>query len=187
MILGLKPFYNKEVKAIIKWDIPLVEGYRHKFFLNFAKKNSRGTFSRINFGMFTHIIMNRYDVVLIHGYDTVSSLIVFFAAKCIRAKIIWRGEAAIRPAHRQSTFKKFIKTKFLPWYFRRCNAVMYSCTGNKEYLAQFRIPQKKMFLIPCAVDNTFFRRERAKYVNKTQEIRKVLGIENGCFCHSFFV
>ena len=36
--IGLKPFYNKEVKAMIEWDIPLVEGYRHKFFRNFAKK-----------------------------------------------------------------------------------------------------------------------------------------------------
>ena len=179
--IGLKPFYNKEVKAIIEWDIPLVEGYRHKFFRNFAKNNSRGTFSRINLGMFSHIIKNRYDVVLIHGYDTISSWIVFLAAKCIRAKIIWRGEAAIRVAHRQSIFKKFLKTKILPWYFRRCNAVMYSCTGNKEYLDQFKVPQKKMFLIPCAVDNTFFRKGRLQYIHKTGGIRKDLGINGDAF------
>ena len=92
--------------------------YKYLFFKNFANKNVKGTFSRINFGMFSHIIKNNYDVVLIHGYDTVSSWLVFIAAKLSRTAIIWRGEAAIRPQNRQNMLKKFVKTKLLPLYFK---------------------------------------------------------------------
>lgn len=179
--IGVIPFYNKELRTVIKWDIPLIEGYSYKFFKNYAKKNSRGFFSRINIGMFFHVIVNNYDAVLIHGYDTISSWIVFFAAKLSLKKIIWRGEAAIRPKVRQKKINNIIKKFVLPQYFRCCDAVMYSCTGNKEYLKQFLIPDKKMFLIPCAVDNDFFRYERGKYLNKNDVIKSELGIPSDNF------
>lgn len=175
--IGAKKFYSKEFKSYIEWDIPLLEGYEYKFFRNFTSKKLKGMFSRINLGMFFHIIFNRYDAVLIHGYDTVSSWIVYLGAKLSGTKIIWRGEAAIRPQNRQNALKKFVKTKLLPLYFKSCDAVMYSCTGNRLYLEQFNISSEKMFLIPCAVDNNFFREKKAVLQPKRDELRNALGID----------
>jgi len=79
--IGKKPFFSKELNTTICWDIPIIEGYKHKFFWNLVSDKRRGTFSRINPGMFFDILIHRYDALLIHGYDTVSSWIVFIAAK----------------------------------------------------------------------------------------------------------
>ena len=183
--IGAKEFFSKEFKSYIKWDIPILEGYKYIFFRNFTSKNLKGMFSRINFGMFFHIILSKYDVIIIHGYDTVSSWIVFFASKMSRTKIIWRGEASIRPTIRQNKIKKFIKTRLLPFYFSCCDAVMYSCTGNKEYLKQFNIKNEKMFLIPCAVDNNFFRERRKKLIPDREILRNDLKISSNDFVIMF--
>lgn len=174
--IGSRAFYSRELRTTIEWDIPILKGYQYKFFKNLASENRRGTFSRINFGMFVDILKNRYDAVLIHGYDTISSWIVFLAAKLIGAKIIWRGEATIRPVLRQNPIKKFIKHKVLPFYFKKCDAVMYSCTGNRKYIQQFSVKDEKMFLIPCAVDNSFFRERRIIDQNELLLKRQELGI-----------
>jgi glycosyltransferase involved in cell wall biosynthesis len=178
--IGSKRFYSKEFKTFIEWDIPLLDGYKYKFYKNLSLEGTKGFFSRINFGMFFDVLRNKYDVVLIHGYDTVSSWLVFIAAKIIRANVIWRGEASVRPKAYQNSVKKFIKNNMLPIYFRYCDAVLYSCSGNKEFLRQFDIDQKKMFLIPCAVDNVFFRRARLG-IKESNQLRSKLDVSDDDF------
>lgn len=183
--IGLRQFYSKEFQSYIRWDVPLLDGYQHKFFKNLASKNSKGFLSRINFGMFVFIVMNRPDVVLVHGYDTISSVIVFIAAKVVGSKILWRGEAAIRPESRQSLARKIIKRYVLPIYFRFCDSVMFSCTGNRLYLEQFSIESQKLFFMPCAVDNEFFRAHEKRLAGKEAKIRDELGIKSSAMVVAF--
>ena len=173
--IGAVDFYSKELQTTISWDIPILDGYKYQFFYNLAFQNSRGSFSRINFGMVKELVFGKYDVALIHGYDTVSSWLVFLTCKLTRKKILWRGEASLRPQRKGSIVKKILKSIILPWYFRRCDAVLYSCTGNLEYLKDFCNDRRKMFLIPCAVDNEFFRSRILSSVKKKQ-LRTELGI-----------
>lgn len=183
--IGLRQFYSKEFQSYIQWDVPLVDGYQTRFFKNLASKNSKGFFSRINIGMFGFIIKNRPDVLLVHGYDTMSSVIAFVAAKIIGSKILWRGEAAIRPNTRQGVIRKLVKSYVLPIYFRYCDAIMFSCAGNRLYLEQFSINPQKLFFMPCAVDNKFFRRHEARHAGKVDTIRDELGIRSSVMVIAF--
>lgn len=183
--IGLRQFYSKEFQSYIQWDVPLLDGYQSKFFKNLASKSSKGFFSRINFGMFVFIVKKRPDVVLLHGYDTMSSIIVFIAAKVVGSKILWRGEAAIRPESRQSLAKKIAKRFLLPIYFKFCNSVMFSCTGNRRYLEQFSIESHKLFFMPCAVDNNFFRDHEKRLAGKQSSIRAKLGIKTSAMVVAF--
>jgi glycosyltransferase involved in cell wall biosynthesis len=178
--IGSKRFYSKEFQTFIEWDIPILKGYKYKFYKNLSLETTKGFFSRINVGMFFDVLWNKYDVILIHGYDTASAWLVFLAAKLTKAKIIWRGEAAIRPQTYQSKIRKLIKNTVLPRYFKSSDAVLYSCSGNKKFLKQFDISQEKMFLIPCAVDNNFFRKARLVSEEIT-DFRSNLNLENDDF------
>ena len=126
--------------------------------------------------MVFHILRQPYDVMLVQGYDTISSWLVFFVSKLKGIKVIWRGEAVERPNALKGSLRTALKKALLPWYFRLCDAVLYSCTNNKEYLKQFAVPEAKLFAAPCAVDNAFFRKERQKLLGKESEIRQSLGI-----------
>lgn len=179
--IGLEGFYNPELRSVIKWDFPLLEGYKSIFFKNFAFKKRGTFFSRINFGIFFHVMFNNYDAVLIQGYDTFSSFLVFFAAKISFKKVILRGEAVKRPNVRQSKLNLFIKKIVLPTYFKFIDAILFSCSGNKKYFLQFTNCDKKFFSFPCAVDNDFFQKQSKKFLKNKNEIRNELGFSEDDF------
>ncbi len=179
--MGISPIYEAEFKAIIKWDIPLLDGYKYNFLRNYSLLHKGGFFSRINPVILSKISKGKYDVILIQGYDTLSCWFAFFAAKRAGVKVIWRGESTLKGDEKSASLKKRLKKIVLTRLFRACDAVMYSCTGNKEYLKFYGVPAAKLFPIPCAVDNDYFRNERKKYLGNEKDIRKELGIKEDDF------
>jgi glycosyltransferase involved in cell wall biosynthesis len=155
--IGARPFFNPELNAVIDWDVPVLEGFPYKFFYNSASSDSKGFWSRNNPGLIKHVLRSPAKYVLIHGYDTLSSWYVYFAAKLSGKKIIWRGETVAKPGSKNS-WASFIKGLILPLYFRGVYKVLWSCLNNRDYLATFlRRKSEKLVRFPCAVDNDFFR------------------------------
>ena len=178
--IGLKPTYVAEFKKEIKWDIDFTSGYPYEFMKNYSFNPHGGFFSRVNFGIFKKIFIDKPDVILFKTYTNFSDFLIMLLAKLTKTKIIFRGEATLRGNEGQ-TFKSKLKEKFLRWWLKQCNIVMYSCTGNKEYWKYYGVSEDKMLPIPCAVDNKFFQNERKKYLGKEKEIKKELGIDENDF------
>ena len=116
--IGSQPFYTEEFSTTISWDVDLLMGFQHRFFKNFAASTSKGFWSRNNPGLIPYVFRSNSEFVLIHGYDTLSSWFVFFAALLSRKKLIWRGEATVRPG-KPNRLKKWVKGMVLPIYFSR--------------------------------------------------------------------
>jgi len=173
--IGVKPVYVKEFKKEIKWDIDLLDGYPFEFMKNFSFNSMGGFFSRVNFGLFKKFFKYNPDIIIFAGYVTFSDWLVLFLSKLTSTKIIFRGEVTLR-GNEGKSFKSKLKEKFLRWWIKRCDVVMYSCSGNKEYWKYYGVSEDKMLPIPCAVDNDFFRNEREKYIGKENDIKKELEI-----------
>ena len=179
--MGVAPTYEAEFKTIIKWDISLLDGYKYKFLRNYSLLRKGGFFSRVNPAILSEISKNKYDVILIQGYDNLSCWFAFFAAKLAGIKVIWRGESTLKGDENSVSLKKRLKKIVLTRLFKACDAVMYSCTGNKEYLKFYGAHESKLFPIPCAVDNDYFRTEHKKYLGREKDIRRELGIAEDDF------
>ena len=134
-----------------------------------------GFFSRINPSIVRILLKEKPDVIILHGYVTFSDWIVFILAKLLRIRIIFKGEAVLKGNEQSKNWKQRLKRFLLPKFLNKCDCVLYSCTGNKEYWKFFGVEDKKMFPLPCAVDNDFFQNERKKY--NVKEIKKELGIK----------
>jgi len=164
------------------WDDLLrLNEYKHIFLHNYGRPNHNGLTARVNPQLFKVVRKRRYEAVLLHGYSSLSMLFAFFAAKLAGIKIIWRGESTLKGNEKSFSLKSRLKKIILQRFFKSCDAVMYSCTGNKDYLKFYGVPDSKLFPIPCAVDNDFFRNERKKYLGKENEIRRDLGIKGDDF------
>lgn len=175
--LSLKKVYFKQIDTIYKPDFPLLlDGFKYKFLKNWAVDSKSGFLSRINLGIFKELFKNNFNVILIHGYESLTAWLALFAAKLTNTKIIWRGEAVLRRVENDNSFKQIIKRIFLNRFFKSCDAVMYSCTGNKEYLEFYGVEKDKLFLIPCAVNNNFFQKENTKYNENIPRLKSELGI-----------
>jgi glycosyltransferase involved in cell wall biosynthesis len=175
--LSLRDTYFNEINTTFKPDIDfLTDGYKYKFLKNYAKDSRSGFLSRINPGIYRELRTEKYDAILIHGYESLTAWLTLISAKLTNTKIIWRGEAVLRGVENNNSFKQIFKRFILKRFFNSCDALLYSCTGNKEYIKFYGVPEKKLFSIPCAVNNEFFQKEREKYLGKESEIKKELGI-----------
>jgi glycosyltransferase involved in cell wall biosynthesis len=175
--IGFKSFVQKETGITIQWDIDLLSGYKYKFMKNYSRDSREGFFSRINPSIYFELYKYKPEVVLIHGYDTFTTWFTLIAAKIINIKIIWRGESVLRGIENENSLKQTIKKLILKKFFKACDAVMYSCSGNKEYLKFYGVSRDKLFPFPCAVDNDFFQNERMKYNSEVKSIKKEIGID----------
>jgi glycosyltransferase involved in cell wall biosynthesis len=178
--LSLRDVFFEETQVTFRPDTPnLLDGYKYIFLKNYAKDSRSGFFSRMNFGIFRELVKLRTDVLLVHGYESMTSWLAVFGAKLLGKKVIWRGEAVPRESQRWS--KRLLKRILLGTFFKCCDAVMYSCSGNKSYLEGFGVSPSKMFFIPCAVDNKFFAEEFQRLSPQRDEIRSSLSIEKDDF------
>jgi len=174
--IGAKAFYNPELRSVIEWDVPVTAGYPHRFFDNLSSSDRKGFWSRNNPRMIPYVMASKATHVLIHGYDTLSSWYVYFAALLSGKTIIWRGEA-FEPKDGGRFLPRTVKNLVLPLYFRACAKVLYSCIGNRDYLAKF-LPRRrdKMVSFPCSVDNAFFESLRIKDTAALAAVRAEYGL-----------
>ena len=151
----------------------LLNGYSYRF----SKNTYSGFLSRINLDLFFSILKSPAKIILIHGYDSFASWLAFFTCKLLRRKIIWRGEAVINNSQEESKFfKSYAKKIMLKIMFRCVDVVMWSCSGNKNYLLKYGVNKQKLFPIPCAVDNDFFQYQKKKISDSKDNIRLELNI-----------
>lgn len=176
--LSLKKLYFKEINVTFQPDVPfLMHGYKYKFLKNYTNDPRLGFFSRINPGIFKELREEKYNVIFIHGYESLTAWLALLSAKVTNTKIIWRGESVLRGIESNRTVKQIVKRFILKRFLKACDAIMYSCTGNKEYLKFYDVADDKLFSIPCAVDNDFFQHEKDKYIHNVDEIRAELEID----------
>jgi glycosyltransferase involved in cell wall biosynthesis len=177
--LSLNEVYYEETNVTFKPDVPfLMDGYKYKFLKNYAKDPRRGFFSRINPSIFKEVRREKYNAIVIHGYESLTAWLAFLSAKISNSKIIWRGESVLRGVESSSSTKQKIKRFILKMLFNNCDAIMYSCSGNKEYLKFYGVEDSKLFFIPCAVNNDFFQNERKKYAHNIGDVKDELKIDH---------
>ena len=176
--IGAKPFYNPELRAVIDWDLQLLDGYPYRFFRNRSRHDRKGFWSRNNPDMFGYVFSSDATHVLIHGYDTLSSWYVFAASVLSGKKIIWRGETIERRTNKRPLVS-VVKRVILPVYFFFCQTVLFSCKANRACLAKYLSGQRgKLVPFPCSVDNDFFVSRRVETPSAIRAIRSDHGISH---------
>jgi glycosyltransferase involved in cell wall biosynthesis len=167
--LSLKQSFFHEINTSFKPDTPnLLIGYKYDFLFKYKVFNNY-IYEKIYFlSRYIHAIRKinlfKPDAILIHGYQTLTSWIIFLYAKFYGIKIIWRGEVVGRIS--EGLIRRQLKKILLFFYFRCCDAFLFSCSKNLNYLLDYGIPRDKLFFGPSAVNNSFFQNEYAKKKGK---------------------
>jgi len=175
--LSLKESYHHSFKSKFKNDFEdILKGYNYKFLKNYTFFEKEGFFSRINLGIIPKILFGKYDAVLLHGYNTLTSIIIILSCLLSRKKIIFRGESILRGNEDLLSIKNRIKTIYLKTLFSLCDKILYSCSGNKDFFLNYKVPMEKLVYIPCAVNNDFFQQNIKKLSPRVQHIKDSIGV-----------
>ncbi len=159
---GLERTWDPDARIWRDWDFFIdLNQYSHMFLKNYGLDTLPTFLTRINPGLIKEINKHNYDVILVHGYSTFSAWLAVLMAKLTSRRLIFRGEAVL--ANNEMGWRSRFKKLILKQLFKLSDAVLYSCTGNRNFFEFYGVPDKKLISIPCAVNNDFFQREREKW------------------------
>ncbi len=172
-----RPFYDSTFKTEIKWDLPLLEGYPHRFLRNLYPRPFRPGGKFVNPGIVPALVSGRYDAVFIWGYNYLTAWLAFLTAVVSRTPVFLGG--SVIPRSRRSAHLRILKKAVLTPLCRRAAAIMSECRSNARYYISYGADPEKVYWNPAAVDNDFFQSRARKFLPRKEEVKNSLGLPPG--------
>ena len=173
---GVVPTHDPEFRVKVKWDIPVLEGYRSIFLKNIAPRPSAKPWGEINPGIVRVLAKGNYDAVVFFGWNFVSSWLGFFTCMISDTPFFLRGENPWSQEVRKPLWKRFIKKAILWPLFDAAAGLLYIGKENKEFYSHYGVPDKKLFFVPYMADNARFMAAAKELAPQRAELKKELGL-----------
>jgi glycosyltransferase involved in cell wall biosynthesis len=146
---------ESEFGVAFDWDVPLLDGYKHRFLVNRARRPDVSSF----FGCSTPEISltirhSRFDAFIVHGWAVKSFWQAILACWRNHIPVMIRGDS-----HRLSTRRRLVGAVKWPAYrlfIPRFDAYLVVGERAREYYLHYGADPRRMFFTPHAVDNEFF-------------------------------
>ncbi len=164
----------------VKWDIPLVDGYKSEFLPVLRDKRNNSLFSPISRGIAGRLRGRRgepaFEVLWVHGYATLNQLQGVLAAKFAGIPVLIRSDSSLRDRPR-GAFKLLAKRAFFGVLRRLVDGVLVAGTWNEDYWRHYMGPDFPLFLMPYAVDNLWFQEQSQNARSRRAELQAELGLD----------
>ncbi|MDC3298631.1 glycosyltransferase family 4 protein [bacterium] len=164
---GIKESFDREFGGFVKWDLPLLTGYKSVFRKNFSPAPSTSYFGCINFGVIMPILKKEYDVVLIFGWALFSNWLVVLSAYFSRTPIILISETPFSHEQAKSGVRRRLRSVVLKALFLMVAKMLYIGKQNHRFYKYFGVPDSKLDFAPYGVDNVRHQKFQAKF-NKNE-------------------
>jgi glycosyltransferase involved in cell wall biosynthesis len=144
----------------VEWDIPLLDGYRHEFLPVLRDNANPGTFSPVNYGIFSRLKgreeATAFDVLWVHGYSSVNALQGIVAAKTLGIPVLIRAEPWLGDRDR-SGVTLAAKRAFFKLLRGLVDGALPIGTLNAAYWRHYMGNDFPLYEMPYAVDNHYFQ------------------------------
>ncbi|MDH5692228.1 MAG: glycosyltransferase family 4 protein [Gammaproteobacteria bacterium] len=148
----------------IKWDIPIMEGYKWGLVKNVAtNKGVSSFFGCVGWGISKAIKRIKPDVAIVTGWNAFYLIQCLFLAKLFRIPIILRGESNVKKK------RGYVASYFQYRIIKMADAFLYIGQSNKELYEHYGINADQMFEAPYFVDSDLFEKENSIQKNEKKE------------------
>lgn len=168
---GLSSYHDKDFNKQIKWNIPLIKGYKYSILKN-SNKISLDSFFFNSSGI-KEAIKKNFDKVIILGWNNIFYLKTFFWCLYYSSEIIIRSENNLYK--KQPLFKKILKEIILRIFFKFINSFISIGSLNEEFYKYYGVKKNKIFRAPYSIDDNFFKKN---IVRNKQKWKKNNNISN---------
>ena len=153
---SLRSYLDPDFGKTIAWDIPLTEGYKYEILPALGRRDRVSFWRPFNYGLARRLSRGNFDVLWVHGYNRWFHWRAMAGAKIRGLKVLVRDEATGLTVPRS-----YLKRLGKRWFFlglRKCvDGFLAIGTLNAEYYRSYGIAAERIFPVPYAVDNTFFK------------------------------
>jgi glycosyltransferase involved in cell wall biosynthesis len=174
--LSVREYHDIGFDAAVRWDVPLLDGYRHEFLPAFGRTDRLGFWRPMTHGLAQRLDTGRFDALWIHGWGYWSHLAAVESAKRRGVKVLMRGESGphLRP---QGMVKQALKQRLMRYLVSRVDAFLTIGEQNRRFYLQQGVPPSRLFSVPYCVDNAFFE-DMARTASASREQRRAsLGLD----------
>jgi glycosyltransferase involved in cell wall biosynthesis len=164
---GAEPGIDPDFGVEVKWDVPLLDGYKWTLIPNRSWAPRIGSFfGLLNPGIWRKIRRGNFDaVVILTGYVYATFWIAVIAAELSRVPVLFGTDATSLQPRDGRRWKIFIKRLLLPAVFRLADIVIIPSKAGRQFILSLGIPDSRIMLTPFVVDNQWWR-QRASEVNR---------------------
>ncbi len=173
---SVKGYQDKGFGVEVKWDTPLLEGYRSRFLPALRDNGTASVASPISLGLSRELA--GFDVVWVHGYSTLNQLHGMLAAKAAGVPVLLRAESWLSDRPRTG-LKLLLKRAYFAGLRHLVDGVLAIGTRNTAYWRHYFGESVPIFLMPYSVDNHFFERRSAEVRGGRAELEAELGLNPG--------
>ena len=155
----------------LQWDVPLLDGYRHRVLTNVAVRPSVTERNGCDTpGIGNVLRAERVDVVIVNGWVVKTCLQALAACRRLGIPCIVRGESnLLRP---RALWKRLLHRLHL----RRYSAFLSIGSSNRAFYLAHGVPAARIFDTPYGVDNDFFATRAAAARPRRTELRAGWGV-----------
>jgi glycosyltransferase involved in cell wall biosynthesis len=138
-----------------EWDVPLLEGYPHRFLKNVSKQPSTDTFAGCDCPEIGAILKKEgFTHVLCIGWYTKVFWQAIWAAKLAGIKTLSRGDSQL--GMQGSRWRRMLKELTHRVLLKAFHVHLYVGQRNREYLKHYGVPEERLFFSPHFVDNEWW-------------------------------
>lgn len=166
----------------LKWDLPLLGGYRHEFLPVLRDIGTQTVTAPLNRGILRRLEGRNgeppFDLLWIHGYAMINSVVGMVSAKALGIPVLMRSDSTMIDRSR-SPLKLAVKKFFFLGLRQFIDGVLTVGTLNDAYWQHAVGDSVPRFLMPYAVDNDYFRRKSEEAATRRAELMAEWKIEAG--------
>lgn len=149
-------YHDKEFKKMVKWDVPLLEGYSFKFL-------------SAPFDLMIELQTFSYDAMMLYGWNSWTNIFAYTLARLKKIKILMYGENPMNQEKKKSGLLQIIKKTILRFLFGHASAILFIGKENRKFYEWLGVSERKLFYMPYAVDNDRWRSELKKLRKHSRE------------------
>jgi len=169
---------DREFGKILAWDIPMLEGYRYKFFHNYARKPSLYSFWGLqNWGILRQLIQSPKSILIVNGWQFFIYLLAILVGRFSGHTVCIRGESPLsRELARSPQSQRLRKWLLGNVLFKFVHYFLYIGKQNREFYHFMGVPDKRLIFSPYCVDNKRFNFFLTKNDTEKSALRHQLGL-----------
>ncbi len=176
--LSVREYHDPGFGRDFKWDVPLLDGYRHEFLPCFGARDRLSYWRPFTRSMRRRLAEGRFDALWVHGYAHQAALRAIAAARSLGIKVMLRGDSQ-PTCETRSRWKLAVKRIAMPALFASIDAFLTVGSANRQYYLAYGAAPQCTFSVPYSVDNEFFRTRAVAARVERETLRAELGLAPG--------
>ncbi len=175
--ISTRGYFDPGFGRTIEWDVRLLDGYRSVMLpsLTGIGQTIPDFWKPASIGLIRKLLRGRFDALWVHGYARAHHLMALTAARTLGLRTLLRDEMW-EDARPRDTTRSANKARLWPLVDLSVSAYLAIGAHNAAYYKALGVKADKIFSVPYAVDNAWFRRRIANAQSRSEELRRGLGV-----------